>query len=137
MSFRIANTGGAAAPLGPAARDTGADDGFVGSLESLLQPRAPPKPAAPPPASPGGLRFSRHAQGRLNSRGVELPQEDLERLGAAIDQLGDRGARESLVLLGDNAFVVGVPQRTVITVMPRSEAMGTIFTNIDSTFVAS
>jgi flagellar operon protein len=54
----------------------------------------------------------------------------------ALDQLDRRGAKESLVLMGDRAFVVGVPNRTVITVVDRSEAMGTVFTNIDSTFVA-
>ena len=33
------------------------------------------------------------------------------------------------------ALIVGVPKRTVITAMSRSEAMGNIFTNIDSTLV--
>jgi hypothetical protein len=37
--------------------------------------------------------------------------------------------------MGDHAFVVGVPRRTVITAMTRQEAVGSIFTNIDSTLV--
>ena len=49
--------------------------------------------------------------------------------------MNKRGARESLVLMDDMALIVGVPKRTVITAMSRSEAMGNIFTNIDSTLV--
>jgi hypothetical protein len=41
------------------------------------------------------------------------------------------------VLTGDNAFIVGVPKRTVITVMSREEALGQIFTDLDSTYVAA
>ena len=52
-----------------------------------------------------------------------------------MDQLARKGARESLVLLEDNAYIVGVPDRRVITVMSRGEAVGNIFTNIDSTLV--
>jgi flagellar operon protein len=59
----------------------------------------------------------------------------MERLGEGIDQLNQRGAQESLVLMDDMALIVGVPKRTVITAMSRNEAMGNIFTNIDSTLV--
>jgi len=56
-------------------------------------------------------------------------------LAEAMDTLAKREAKESLVLLGENAFVVGVPKRTVITAMTRKEAMGTVFTNIDSALI--
>ncbi|MFT7518346.1 MAG: flagellar operon protein, partial [Kiritimatiellia bacterium] len=87
-------------------------------------------------ATKGKLRFSRHAASRLHSRGMEVPQEELTRLEDAVDKLAQRGGKESLVLLGERAYIVGVPKRTVITVMPRAEALGTVFTNIDSTYVA-
>lgn len=58
------------------------------------------------------------------------------RLEDAVDALSAKGANESLVLTNDAAYVVGIPQRTVITAMSRQEAMGQIFTQIDSTFVA-
>ncbi len=107
-----------------------AGSGFDNSLDALL--------ARSTPQSENDARdvnFSRHASARMRSRGVELPSEDLEALKGAFDKLQDRGARESLVLLGDNAFVVGVPSRTVITTMTRSEAAGNVFTQIDSTVV--
>lgn len=81
------------------------------------------------------VRFSRHASARLESRGMALSDADLGDISAAVDRLQDKGARESLLLMGDHAFVVGVPKRTVITAMTRQEAVGSIFTNIDSTLV--
>jgi flagellar operon protein len=114
---------------------------FEQSLDRLLDatPKAQPapKPADGGEAAPGaGLKFSRHASARMQSRGIELSEEELEKLQNAVDALDRRGAKESLVLLGDRAYVVGVPNKTVITVVDRAEALGTIFTNIDSTFVA-
>ena len=81
------------------------------------------------------VQFSRHALGRVESRGIELNNEDLEEIADAIDRLADKEAQESLLLLGDAAFIVGVPKRTIITAMSRKEAMGSVFTNIDSALV--
>jgi flagellar operon protein len=111
--------------------------GFDQALERMLRDRPPPPLEQQQPAESGEIKFSRHAEARLQSRGIELSEEDRQQLSSAFDQLADRGAKESLVLMGDRAYVVGVPKRTVITAMSRSEALGTIFTNIDSTFVAS
>ncbi len=107
--------------------------GFGEALESLLRPQPAPAPAAAPA---GGLAFSKHAQARLQSRGITLDDADLEDLGNAVDKLRQKGAKESLILLGDNAFIVGVSDRKVITALTRQEAIGNIFTNIDSTVVA-
>ena len=85
--------------------------------------------------APRALRFSRHATARLESRGMQLSEAELRELSDAVDRLQQKGARESLLLMGDHAFVVGVPRRTVITAMTSQEAVGSIFTNIDSTLV--
>lgn len=120
---------GVDAPRTPATAD--GLPGFGDSLEALLRP-GPARPAAAPAA---GIQFSKHATARLESRGISLESEDLEDLAGAVDQLARKGARESLVMMGDNAYIVGVPDRRVITVMSRAEAVGNIFTNIDSTLV--
>ncbi|MEQ1504718.1 MAG: hypothetical protein ABMB14_20940 [Myxococcota bacterium] len=135
-------SGAAPAPVAretPVARDL-ADPGFAASLDRLLDPR--PIRGTGGSAEPelagtiGGINFSRHARARLNSRAIDIGPDELKDLSTACDRLEERGARESLVLLDHHAFVVGVPTRTVITVLPRAEALGTVFTNIDSTFVA-
>jgi len=111
--------------------------GFAAELEALLRRQAEPAPAGAADAAPAAesVRFSRHAAARLESRDIALSDADMADLGAAIDRLGGRGARESLVLMDDHAFIVGVPRRTVITAMSRNEAMGNVFTQIDSTLV--
>jgi flagellar operon protein len=126
---RIGSVGGSA-PL-PSLSNVGMPEsapGFGDSLDALLRP---------PPAVPnsGTVQFSKHAAARMESRGIDLDEGDRADLGAAIDQLARRGSKESLVLMGDHAFIVGVPDRKVVTVMTRQEAAGNIFTNIDSTAV--
>ncbi len=118
----------------------GGDD-FSSQLGVLIQgaeKSAPPPTEAlegeEPNAQPE-LLFSRHATARLESRGITLDKTQLTQLNQAVDRLADKGAKESLVLLDDHAFVVGVPKRTIITAMTRNEAMGNIFTQIDSTLV--
>jgi flagellar operon protein len=109
--------------------------GFGDSLDALLRPAAAPSASRTATSAPGGIQFSRHAQARMDSRGIQLDDDDLADLGAAVDKLAARGAKESLVLMGDHAFIVGVPDRKVVTALTRHEAAGTIFTQIDSTAV--
>ena len=104
-------------------------------VEDASQPDATPESKAVEARE--SINFSRHAKARLESRNIDLNEADLQRLDAAITQLNERGSKESLVLMEERAYIVGVPKRTVITVMERQEALGTIFTNIDSTFVVS
>jgi flagellar operon protein len=83
----------------------------------------------------GEIRWSRHATARLRSRGIELDEHATAEIAEAVDMLESKGAKESLVLYDEHAFIVGVQRRTVITAMTRDEAVGSIFTNIDSTIV--
>jgi len=122
---------GYAQPTGKSFQTVEGLPGFGDQLDALLRP-SQPKPAE----SAGGIQFSKHAQARLQSRGIELDDQDMEDLSRAVDNLAKKGAKESLVLLGDNAFIVGVPDRRVVTALSRQEAVGNIFTNIDSTVVA-
>ena len=82
-----------------------------------------------------GVRLSRHAQERLESRGLRLEPADLARLGEAVDRAAARGARDSLVIDGARTYVVNVPSRTVVTAMYAEQLKGNVFTNIDSAVV--
>jgi flagellar operon protein len=85
----------------------------------------------------GDLHFSAHARTRLMSRDMPLSTEDISRLDAAVRKAESKGAQESLVLLRDMAFIVSIPNRTVITAMPAGMAKEPqIFTNIDSAVFA-
>ena len=82
------------------------------------------------------IRFSRHAVSRLQTRGIDMTQEQVSRLEGARNQAKDKGINDSLVLLDDMAFIVNVPHNTVVTAMDRGEGENSIFTNIDGAVIA-
>lgn len=79
------------------------------------------------------VKFSQHAEARMQSRGLTLSDLELEKLGQALDKMQAKGAKEALIYLRDGAaMVVSVTNRTVITALDDSSATDNIFTNIDS-----
>lgn len=80
-----------------------------------------------------GLTFSRHAEQRLNSWGKTLEPEKVSRLWDAMNLAVEKGAKSTLVLMNDVAFVVAPQSKTVVTVIPEERMKGNIFTSIDST----
>jgi flagellar operon protein len=83
------------------------------------------------------LRFSNHAQKRLQSRQIDLNAEDLVRLSQAVDKAAQRGGRESLVLVDDLAFLVNVRDRVVITAIDPEHRGEGVFTQVDSVVFAA
>ncbi len=84
----------------------------------------------------GELKFSKHAQKRLASRNIDFSAGDMEKLQQAIDVARKKGARDSLVLMGDLALVVSVKNNTVITAVDEGSTKENVFTNIDSAVIA-
>lgn len=78
------------------------------------------------------IKFSNHATKRLEARNIELTNDALDKLQTAFEKAEAKGSRDSLVLINDNAFIVNIPNRTVVTAMPISDNAENIFTNIDS-----
>ncbi|MEZ4649009.1 MAG: TIGR02530 family flagellar biosynthesis protein [Candidatus Eisenbacteria bacterium] len=81
------------------------------------------------------VRFSRHAEERIRSRGIQITPHELDRLNQAVRMAEARGAKESLVVSGPLSYVVDVPGRTVVTALYGEQARGHVFTNIDSAVV--
>ena len=79
------------------------------------------------------LKISAHAQQRINERNLSLNEGDLHRLSHALNDLEKKGAKESLMLYKDMAFIASVSNRTIITAMQNSD-IGVV-TNIDSAIV--
>ena len=82
------------------------------------------------------VKFSGHAQSRIQQRSIQFDQGHLNRLSSAVEQAGAKGARESLVMIDGVALIVNVPNRTVVTVMDKASMRDNIVTNIDSAIVA-
>lgn len=83
-----------------------------------------------------GVKFSKHAQTRLESRNIELQSGDMEKLNDAVSKASSKGVQDSLIVMNGLAFIVNVPDRTVVTAMPVSEASSNVFTNIDGAVIA-
>ncbi|MBM3288627.1 MAG: hypothetical protein FJY92_00605 [Candidatus Hydrogenedentes bacterium] len=125
---------------------------MIARIDSQTRTAALPPPA-PPIAKAGpagfadvlsaqmrgaaGVRFSAHASQRLADRRIALTQSDEASLSRAVDKAAAKGARETLLLMDKLAFIVSVPNRTVITAMPQHELGDTVFTNIDSAVVVA
>lgn len=83
-----------------------------------------------------GVRFSKHAALRMQSRGIQMSATDLGRLNHAVKMADEKGSRDSLVLLDSTALVVSVKDNTVVTVADKEQLKGNVFTNIDSAVIA-
>ncbi len=82
------------------------------------------------------LKFSGHAQTRMASREIDLDANQLDRLESAITKAENKNCRESLVMLDDTAFIVNVPNKTVVTLFDKSQMDESVITNIDSAVFA-
>jgi flagellar operon protein len=82
------------------------------------------------------LRWSAHALQRIERRSIDVNGAVGERLEAGVQRAAAKGARDSLVLVDETAFVVSVRNRTVITAVDREHMKEQVFTNIDSAVIA-
>ena len=81
------------------------------------------------------LKFSAHANQRLTDRNIRLDASTMARVNDAIDKAAQKGVEDTLVLTGDAALIVNVPNRTVVTAMDRNNLSGNVFTNIDGAVI--
>lgn len=83
-----------------------------------------------------GVKFSKHAELRLQSRNISITKEQIDKIGSAVTKANGKGVRDSLVIMDNMAFVVNVKSRTVITAINSSELKDNVFTNIDGAVFA-
>lgn len=82
------------------------------------------------------VKFSNHALKRLEARNIQLSDNDLSRIQNAVDKAEAKGAKDSLVMMDKTAFIVNIPNKTVVTAMEVAESNENVFTNIDSVVFA-
>lgn len=80
------------------------------------------------------VKFSKHANARLENRNIELSEDQLERLNQGVGQARTKQIQESLVMMDNLAFIVNVKNNTVVTAMEQGES-GQVFTNIDGAVI--
>lgn len=123
----------------------------INGLPQNITPAAPTRPVGkpvqiPPTAgssfreileksgAPAGqpLKFSAHAMQRLQSRNINLTQDDVQKMNVMADKAAAKGAKQSLFMMRDIAMVVSIKNRTVITAVDQDSMKENVFTNIDS-----
>lgn len=82
------------------------------------------------------IKFSGHAQKRLETRNIQLSTSALENLRSAVERAEEKGAKDSLIMMDNTAFIVNIPNRTVVTALSLEERTNQVFTNIDSVVFA-
>ncbi len=82
------------------------------------------------------VKFSKHALNRLNMRNIELTTDQMNRLNMGKIEAGEKGIKDSLILIDQLAFIVNVPSSTVVTAMDQTENKSNVFTNIDGAVIA-
>jgi len=83
-----------------------------------------------------GLKFSKHAELRLQSRNINLTEAQKQKINEAVSKAEGKGVKDSLVIMDDVAFVVNVRSKTVITAVNNNELKENVFTNIDGAVFA-
>lgn len=86
--------------------------------------------------SEGPVKFSKHAMNRLSLRNIELTSEQMDRLNQGKIEASEKGIKDSLILVDQLAFIVNVPNNTVVTAMDQTENKSNVFTNIDGAVIA-
>ena len=59
----------------------------------------------------------------------------MERLNDGAKKAGEKGIQESLVIMDGLAFIVNIPNKTVVTAMDSAETTDNVFTNIDGAVI--
>ena len=82
-----------------------------------------------------GLNFSKHAVNRVMERNIDVSDNNMERLNAGVKIAREKGLDDTLILVGNSAYVVSIKNNTVITTVSDDDLVGNCFTNIEGTVI--
>ncbi|MCX7880829.1 MAG: flagellar protein [Ignavibacteria bacterium] len=78
------------------------------------------------------VKLSAHAKARIQSREIEIEPQDFVKLNRALEEIENKGCRETLVIFEDKSLLISIPNRTIITAFSNHSNKEKIITNIDS-----
>lgn len=79
-----------------------------------------------------GVQFSKHAENRIKQRGINMSEDVMADLNLAVEKARAKGAKDTVIIGSEGAFIVNVPNNIVVTTISEQEMKNNIFTNIDS-----
>lgn len=80
------------------------------------------------------VKFSKHANARLESRNISLSDSQKVRLDEGVNMAREKSINESLVMMDNMAFIVNIKNNTVVTALVNNEEKN-VFTNIDGAVI--
>ncbi len=82
------------------------------------------------------VSFSNHAIKRAVDHQMNLTVDEINRLNEGVKLASEKNLDDTLILVGEKAFVVSVKNNTVITTVNNKDSLkGNVFTNISGTVI--
>lgn len=81
------------------------------------------------------VSFSKHANERIQQRNIDVSQEVTEKLNEAAVQAKDKGLKNVLVMIDNQAFILSTMNNKIITAVNSDDLKENIFTNIDGAVI--
>ncbi|MCK9216510.1 MAG: flagellar protein [Firmicutes bacterium] len=116
----------------------------------IVKPKTPVRTPDKPKASKGisfdevldkviskeqNVKFSKHAQERLEKRNIEFTTQDIKNINNAVEKAAQKGLKDTLIIMGNTALIANVRNKTVITATTDESLRDKIFTNIDGAII--
>lgn len=81
------------------------------------------------------VKFSKHAMERLQLRNIRLSKDDISKINSAVNKAAEKGVKETLIIMGNAAFIANVKSKTIITAATEDNLKNNVFTNIDGAVI--
>ena len=79
--------------------------------------------------------FSKHANERIMERNIDVSRDITEKLNEASMQAKEKGLKNVLVMIENQAFIISTTNNKVITAVNSHDLKENIFTNIDGAVI--
>lgn len=79
--------------------------------------------------------FSKHANERIKERNIDVNDDVTEKLNEAAEQAKEKGLKNVLVMIENQAFIINTINNKVITAVNSQNLKENIFTNIDGAVI--
>ncbi|MCT4662516.1 MAG: flagellar protein [Tissierellales bacterium] len=83
----------------------------------------------------GKIKFSKHAQDRIESRNINFSDQDVKNIENAVDRARDKGVQTALILMDKVALITNIKNNLVITTVNKEQLKENVFTNIDGAVI--
>lgn len=81
------------------------------------------------------VKFSKHAEDRMQSRNIVFTDREIEDIGKALVNAEKKGVKDTLILTDKAALIASAKNKTVITTVPKDQLRENVFTNIDGAII--